>query len=331
MSSSNKNEKIFYTRNAEIFIESATQCSFSAAAERLKISQSSVSQTIKHMEQSLGFDLFERDRRPLRLTQGATLLLNKFLRERDESMLLIDSIRMQNRLKPPLNLGIIESLASFIGVRLTSQLKSQFSQLSVYTGAFDKLSRALAEGHMDVGIIPVPFDSESLQDSYLLFEEPWLMLFPESYPFDYEDYTWQDMKLCGLPLVQASNESANGHILNEVYEKCHVSFPKVFEVDSHVLSYQFVQGGLGWTVIQGYGPSYLYKMKGIRRLPPPQPLPKRKIYLIVKKGFRKELVAFLYNQTVSIMREELSRNIAPLLPWFVKDFSFKTFDEVSRG
>ena len=68
-------EDSLLTRNAAIFLEAASSRSFSSTAQRLHVSQSSISQSIKSFEKKLGFRLFERDARPLRLTHEGRLLL----------------------------------------------------------------------------------------------------------------------------------------------------------------------------------------------------------------------------------------------------------------
>lgn len=73
-------ESFFYTRAMEIFLEAARVCSFSKAAENLEITQSSVSQAIRKFEEHLGFLLFERDTRPLKLSKEGLALYSKLIK-----------------------------------------------------------------------------------------------------------------------------------------------------------------------------------------------------------------------------------------------------------
>lgn len=62
-------------RHIEIFFAVWRTGSMTAAAEELAVSQSSVSKTLKHAEQYLGFDLFHRVRGKLVLTEEGEVLL----------------------------------------------------------------------------------------------------------------------------------------------------------------------------------------------------------------------------------------------------------------
>ncbi|MCA0942718.1 LysR family transcriptional regulator [Yangia mangrovi] len=63
-------------RQIEVFFAIWRSGSVTAAAEELAISQSSVSKTLKHAEQSLGFELFHRVRGKLVLSEEGEILLN---------------------------------------------------------------------------------------------------------------------------------------------------------------------------------------------------------------------------------------------------------------
>src|ERR1700677_791484 len=58
-----------------IFIAAATEGSFSAAGRKLRRAQSAVSQTLAHLEDQLGVQLFDRSRRLPRLTEQGHALL----------------------------------------------------------------------------------------------------------------------------------------------------------------------------------------------------------------------------------------------------------------
>lgn len=57
----------------KIFINLAETLNFSLTAKTLNLSQSAVSQAIKSIENELGFSLFKRTKRQVRLTKSGTL------------------------------------------------------------------------------------------------------------------------------------------------------------------------------------------------------------------------------------------------------------------
>ena len=70
----------------KIFYETACHSSFSAAANKLYISQSAISQCIRQLEAELDTQLFVRSRRGVTLTKEGQLLFHKI----ESAMLLIE-------------------------------------------------------------------------------------------------------------------------------------------------------------------------------------------------------------------------------------------------
>jgi DNA-binding transcriptional LysR family regulator len=62
-------------RHVRYFVEAATELNFTRAAERLRVTQQSLSTAIRHFEQELGVQLFERTTRKVELTRAGTALL----------------------------------------------------------------------------------------------------------------------------------------------------------------------------------------------------------------------------------------------------------------
>ncbi len=60
-----------------IFVETARQGSFSQAANSLDLTPAAVSAAIKRLEEQVGFPLFVRSTRSLRLTSDGALFLQK--------------------------------------------------------------------------------------------------------------------------------------------------------------------------------------------------------------------------------------------------------------
>lgn len=133
------------------FVTVARAASFTTAAEQLYLSQSTVSQHIRRLEELVGQSLFERDTRNVRLSgQGETLhgYAVRILQLMDEAVTAVCG--------PPLNgtvcLGLPEDFASS---RLAAVLTS-FAQrnpgveLVIRTGLSGDLFRELDEGRFDL-------------------------------------------------------------------------------------------------------------------------------------------------------------------------------------
>ena len=80
-------------KQVEYFLAVAEMGSFSAAADSLYISQSSLSKQIMALEKELGVDLFDRSRRTITLTEAGETFRNHAHRLKDEYKALISSLK----------------------------------------------------------------------------------------------------------------------------------------------------------------------------------------------------------------------------------------------
>lgn len=133
------------------FVVVAQNAGFTAASEQLCLSQSTISQHIRRLEDQVGQPLFERDTRNVRLSQQGEILhryAQRILQLMDEAMTTVCG--------PPLNgtvrLGLPEDFASS---RLTAVLASFVQRnpgidLIIKTGLSGELFRELDEGKHDL-------------------------------------------------------------------------------------------------------------------------------------------------------------------------------------
>lgn len=69
-----------YFKNYEYFLMIAEEGSISKAADKLYLTQPSLSKYLKRLEENLGVELFSRDRYPLALTQ-AGIIYKRYVEE----------------------------------------------------------------------------------------------------------------------------------------------------------------------------------------------------------------------------------------------------------
>lgn len=316
--------RFFYTRSCEIFIECARLKSFSLAAERLSTSQSSISQTIKRLESSLELNLFERDTRPLKLTQEGAALYKKLVIDQEQNQQLINFIRTANFLKPVLEIGLIESAASFCGTELTKALKNHVGQLRLRIEASDRLLAGVIEHDLDMAVISAPEVSIPDLRWDLLYLEPWVTLFPKGFPVSSKDpLSWEELKLCGLPFIQHGKYTANSRFFAGIQGFDSRILSNRYELDSNFMIYQFVGAGLGWTITQSQGLALYRDSEGkvvVRK--PPQSLKKRKVFLISRKNCNLSLVEVVCSRIKETVKKNINELLAPYASWLPEEFEF---------
>lgn len=161
-------------RDMKYFYAIAEEGNISNAAKRLNIAQPVLSRQMKQLEDHLGFQLFERGSRRIRLTKAGVLL-----RERVEQILsLVDgTMKEMTELNSGLGGTISIGTVTTSGAALLPDLISQFHSLypnitfQLWEGDGFRILELLDKGIIEVGIIRAPFDPE-LYESITLPDEP---------------------------------------------------------------------------------------------------------------------------------------------------------------
>lgn len=142
----------------EAFYWVAQLHSFKAAAERLHITQPTVSYRIGELEEQLGVVLFIRQRRQVTLTSEG-----EAMKRYAEAMIGIardieSNIKTRNTKLPTLRVGVMDSFATVGLPALLDELDARFSgtRVAATVDTSHSLARQLAEGLLDVALLSTP-------------------------------------------------------------------------------------------------------------------------------------------------------------------------------
>ena len=142
----------------EIFIEVATNLSFSKAGEVLFISQPAISKHIKALEAFYKTTLFERKGNAIELSKGGTLLLSRLKEAKKiqnqlefELSVLNDQLKAKGQLK----LGASTTVALYIIPKILSAFHQKYPEIkiSLLNRNTDTIIKALADQDIDIGIV----------------------------------------------------------------------------------------------------------------------------------------------------------------------------------
>jgi DNA-binding transcriptional LysR family regulator len=157
------------------FVAVVNHMSFSKAAEKLHISQPSLSNAIKNLERDLGFQIIERNTRNIRLTEAGEVLYDRAIHLLSEMTIVkkeMEEVRLVG--KGELQIGMIESVKYWIPkviVRYNEHFSEMHIRLTEVLGGSDvKNSLRKYETHaiitnqliMEVDIETVPLYKEKL-------------------------------------------------------------------------------------------------------------------------------------------------------------------------
>ena len=165
------------------FLAVADNGNFTRASEQCNISQPSLSQQIKNLESELGHKLFHRLGRRAVPTEAGQVFLERvrriILAVEDASKELRDSPTLERRIK----VGAVPTLAPYLLPLVLERCRVLHPNLLVQTHEDfrPELTRGVADGDLDLAIIPQPIKDARLSVE-VLYSEPLLLVVAKGHP-----------------------------------------------------------------------------------------------------------------------------------------------------
>jgi DNA-binding transcriptional LysR family regulator len=119
-------------RQVQYFLSVAKTGSFSAAAEELYISQSSLSKQIIALEKELGFPLFDRSKRKIALTEPGGFFLEHALRLNETYLAMMAELEPYKVSTPTLSIVSIPVMAQYGITSYIAQFRKQVPHIHLY-------------------------------------------------------------------------------------------------------------------------------------------------------------------------------------------------------
>ena len=171
-------------RHLRYFIAVAEELHFGRAAERLHIAQPPLSQQIRQLETELGFQLFYRTKRSVKLTEAGQIFFlecQRLFRQLDQA---IQTGRQVSRGEVgQLVIGFVSSTAYNVLPKILRAFRTCVPEVSLelHELTTDQQLQWLQENRMDIGFLrpPVEEDAFTLQT---IFREPLVVALPEAHP-----------------------------------------------------------------------------------------------------------------------------------------------------
>lgn len=237
-----------------LFWESARSGSLRAAAEKLRLSQPTISSQIKSLEESLGERLFERSGRGLKLTRTGHLVMDYAGEIFALGAKMTEALGGSKGGRPMrLHIGIADSLPKLVAWRLIRPALSSMRnlQLSCGEGRSADLLGQLASGRLDMLLAdePAPSSLPVKAFSHLLGEAPVVFCgdkrlarklkpgFPDS--------------LNGAPALLPGGTTRWRHQIDRWFEAHNIRPLVVAEFDDAALMKTAAADGLGFAPIGG--------------------------------------------------------------------------------
>lgn len=154
--------------------------SMSSAARALGITQPAVSTIIQRLERSLGVELFERETRPLRLTDAGRVLKDRALEiETVVNALSQDLHLVSHQTIPNLRLACSDPVSVCIGPYLIESLLADVKHITMTTGQTFEVCQSFLRNEVDMVISADSMRYAKAVNVIPLFKEDYLVLTPE--------------------------------------------------------------------------------------------------------------------------------------------------------
>lgn len=155
------------SQQIEYFLSAARHLSFTKAAEEFYTSQPTVSRQIAALEEELGFELFYREGKQLRLTSGGLVMLAEFTQQQTAIQSAIQRVeQIQSGFEGRLNIGFLSSFDTDYFVYPPSMVFSaRYPNITITmdSGSFTPLRQRLYDGEYDI-IFTYSFDLPYMRD-----------------------------------------------------------------------------------------------------------------------------------------------------------------------
>lgn len=164
-------------RQLKYFVALAETLSFSKAAENCYVTQSTLSASIRDLEDILGQTLFERSSRQVLLTREGALFLDKATAILEELQGLVLSMSKSSApLSGKLRLGIIPTIAPFIIPELLLNLRKDYPalDLAIEEAQTYEILERLDKGSIDLALIALPYETAHYE-TFTIGEDPFFL------------------------------------------------------------------------------------------------------------------------------------------------------------
>lgn len=295
----------------EVFLAAADDGAISAAARRLGVSPSAVSQQLSGLEAALGTSLLDRSARPMRMTTAgiifrrhAQVIVNAAAEAKAE-LAMADLAGLTT-----LRLGMIEDFDSDVTPRLLTRLAQDLRgcRFLLETGASHRLLDQLETRALDI-VVAADFGAELARDAdwrevHPLLSDPFVAVTPPGRSTE------------DLPLILYTARHLMGRQIAAHLTRLGLKPAHRFELDSYPAILAMVAGGEGWTILT---PLALHQARVFRDRVEVQPLPfaplERTLSLSTRAGVLRDMPLQIAGHLKALIDSEVVQPALESWPW----------------
>lgn len=289
---------------------------FVEAANHCNITQPTLSMMIQKLEQELGINIFDRNKKPVEPThEGQEILLRAQQIINEVEKLKSYTNEIKGEISGEIKIGIIPTLAPYLLPLFLKNFVHQYPNIRITINEMvtHDIIQKLKSGGLDFGLMATPLLEPQLIEHHLFFEAFYVYLSEKEQLFDKKYFIPNDLNLNQLWLLE------EGHCLrNQVFNLCELKPSNSiltnlhYEAGSIETLINLVDKQHGITVIPQLAALNLNINQKNKLKEFAKPVPMREVSLVVSKNFpRKNLLEKLIQEIKLVIPKEISKNSKP--------------------
>ncbi len=221
----------------------ATAGSYAGAARQLGISQPAISQHIKGIEEEFGVRLFQRRNGHFHPTPLCTELCDAAERMVEAENAATRILNRQNTLLDGrISIGLGNSMPGMALIALFNKRYPGIS-ISVETGSFEEITRAVIARRVDIGVLPNVLDDGRFRRELLVRQQVVAIAHPDSELAHLRSLTCQ--QLMQAPLIFRTKGSSTQRIVDRAFRAAGFEPAPLLSLDTRDGVYEAVANGMG--------------------------------------------------------------------------------------
>lgn len=237
-------------KQLRIFMSVAETQSLSAAADRLRMGQSTLTRQIQLLESAVGCALFLRHGRGMRLNEAGEELLSRIAGPVRQIELAIHEVSsFEQSVSGVVTVGMLPSLSHLISARLARRVAQEFTDLSlrIIDGYPGHMIEWLQSGEIDAAFLYGPGSDLHLRVIDLLFEEMRLIGPLDSSLMGLKTVSVKDLE--GTDFVMPSRPHGLRPIIEAAFAKANIRVRVRAEADTQLVIKDLVASGIGFSML----------------------------------------------------------------------------------
>lgn len=290
---------LIFPRSLRYLMAVAEHQSFTRAADALYVSQPTLSQQIKQLEELLEVQLLDRSGRTVQLTSSGEVYLHyarRALRELDEGKRAIHELHDLSR--GSLRLGMTP-ISDYLATPLLDQFNSRYPGITVSTLEMPQgdIEAALAENKVDIGIAFGTAAASTLFsdeiDSHIMFIETLNLTVGDGHPLSTRDKPVDGKALEQEPLVLLHTDYALRRHIDRYCLEQGITPHIVMEATSLSVIIEMVRRGRLATILPK---TIAYSQNRLHSIPLQPGLPRHTITMICRKSAYKSPACLAFGE-----------------------------------